>query len=114
MAVACASRFSVLKLEDDDMSESVNKKTNAQNNKQVGKNNKQNIKTATNDSKAKSKKKKKSATEIAEVYIFVSHFVLSYYFLFKENKPIITLISMYIYCNILFKVLVVIFNINSK
>ena len=68
MAVACASRFSVLKLEDDDMSESVNKKANAQNVKQAGKNNKQNIKTASSDSKTKSKKKKKTATEIAEVY----------------------------------------------
>lgn len=85
MAVACASRFSVLKLEDDDMSESVNKKTNAQNNKQVGKNSKQNIKTATNDSKAKSKKKKKSATEIAEVYnLSLSFCIVVLFFIQKE------------------------------
>lgn len=77
MAVACASRFSVLKLEDDDMSETVNKKTNSQNSKQTGKNNKQNTKTATNDSKTKPKKKKKTATEIAEVihnFFFIPFF----------------------------------------
>lgn len=67
MAVACASRFSVLKLEDDDMSDSVTKKTNAQNNKQTGKVNKQSTKAAPTESKTKSKKKKKTATEIAEL-----------------------------------------------
>lgn len=72
MAVACASRFAVLKLEDDDdMSDSVIKKTETQNSKQTGKNNKQNAKTANNDSKSKSKKKKKT-NEIAEVCCLVS------------------------------------------
>lgn len=66
MAVACASRFSVLKLEDDDMSETAGKKTNIQNNKQNGKN-KGNTKATTNETKNKTKKKKKTATEIAEV-----------------------------------------------
>lgn len=67
MAVACASRFSVLKLEDDDVPETVNKKEpTVQNNKQTNKN-KVNAKTGGNESKSKSKKKKKAANEIAEV-----------------------------------------------
>lgn len=115
MAVACASRFSVLKLEDDDMSETVNKKTNAQNNKQAGKNSKQSIKTATNDSKSKSKKKKKTATEIAEVIHYF--YLIPYYRIIFYSNRISQLIAlnMYIYCNILFiNLLLVTFNINSK
>lgn len=66
MAVACASRFACLKLEDDDVPDALNKKpTTVPNNKLTGKA-KPNVKAAPTDSKAKSKKKKK-ATEIAEL-----------------------------------------------
>lgn len=80
MAVACASRFSVLKLEDDEVTESVNKKPTTQNNKQVGKNkgSKESSKTNANESKSKSKKKKKTATEIAEVSIYENLCLLSF------------------------------------
>ncbi|XP_042907052.1 G kinase-anchoring protein 1 isoform X2 [Parasteatoda tepidariorum] len=68
MAVACASRFSVLKLEDDDVSESLDKKQNvsSQSNCLPGKS-KGNSKTNANDSKSKSKKKKKSSNEVSEL-----------------------------------------------
>ncbi|XP_055933342.1 G kinase-anchoring protein 1-like isoform X1 [Argiope bruennichi] len=69
MAVACASRFAVLKLEDDDMDEPVTKKpnaSNAQTNAQ-GNKNKANAKGGSNEQKSKSKKKKKTSNEIAEL-----------------------------------------------
>ncbi|GIX72810.1 g kinase-anchoring protein 1-A [Caerostris darwini] len=68
MAVACASRFAVLKLEDDDVNETVNKKPpTVQNNAQQANKNKANVKNVPNEQKAKSKKKKKASNEIAEL-----------------------------------------------
>lgn len=72
MAVACTSRFACLKLEDDEFCDSVNKSNSSavQNGNQAGKN-KTNAKSGSNDLKSKSKKKKKNASEIAEVGVFV-------------------------------------------
>ncbi|GFU41491.1 g kinase-anchoring protein 1 [Nephila pilipes] len=66
MAVACASRFAVLKLEDDDANETVKKNSNvstSQNNGQVNKN-KTNAKGEANELKSKSKKKKKASNKV--------------------------------------------------
>ncbi|GBM09365.1 G kinase-anchoring protein 1 [Araneus ventricosus] len=68
MAVACASRFAVLKLEDDDIDEPVTKKPNASNAQSNAQGNKKtNAKGGSNEQKSKSKKKKKTSNEIAEL-----------------------------------------------
>ncbi|GFW19404.1 g kinase-anchoring protein 1 [Trichonephila clavipes] len=60
MAVACASRFAVLKLEDDEDIEGINKASKGSKTQNSGQANK-------NKSNGKSKKKKKVASEIAEL-----------------------------------------------
>ncbi|XP_054711598.1 G kinase-anchoring protein 1-like [Uloborus diversus] len=67
MAVACASRFAVLNIEDDDVPDSVTKKSgNIQNNGQSGKS-KLTAKSTVTETKSKPKKKKKNTSEIAEL-----------------------------------------------
>ncbi|GFQ95682.1 g kinase-anchoring protein 1-B [Trichonephila clavata] len=60
MAVACASRFAVLKLEDDEVNEVINKASKGSKSLNSGQANK-------NKSNGKSKKKKKVSSEIAEL-----------------------------------------------
>ncbi|CAL1285076.1 unnamed protein product [Larinioides sclopetarius] len=68
MAVACASRFAVLKL-DDDIDEPVTKKPNSSNvqSNAQGNKNKTSAKSGSNEQKSKAKKKKKTSNEIAEL-----------------------------------------------